>query len=192
LDLAEDGRRKGGKKLEKKQRLEKQRTAEALKNAMSSAKSVVFVDFRGVTVADDTKLRRACRDANVQYKVAKNTLVSRAIDSLGWESPGPMLEGPTALAMSEVDPTVAARTVAGMMKDVPALKIKGGILDGEILNIDRVMFLASLPPKDQLLAKVAGTMQSPLTGFAVVLNGTLAAFARAVEALRVKREEEAS
>jgi len=178
--------------LEKKQRLEKQRTAEALKNAMSSAKSVVFVDFRGVTVADDTKLRRACRDANVQYKVAKNTLVSRAIDSLGWESPGPMLEGPTALAMSEVDPTVAARTVAGMMKDVPALKIKGGILDGEILNIDRVMFLASLPPKDQLLAKVAGTMQSPLTGFAVVLNGTLAAFARAVEALRVKREEEAS
>jgi large subunit ribosomal protein L10 len=178
--------------LEKKQRLEKQKAQEALKNAMSLAKSVVFVDFRGVAVADDTKLRRACRDAKVDYKVAKNTLVGRAIESLGWPSPGSVLEGPTALAMSDVDPTTAARTVAGIMKDVPALKIKGGILDGQILNADRVMFLASLPSKEELLAKVAGTIQSPLTGLAVVLNGTLAGFARAVEALRVKREEAAS
>jgi large subunit ribosomal protein L10 len=178
--------------LEKKQRLEKQKAQEALKNAMSSAKSVVFVDFRGVTVADDTKLRRVCREANVQYKVAKNSLIGRAIESLGWKSPGPVLEGPTALAMSEVDPTTAARVVAGVMKEVPALKIKGGILDGEILDVSRVMFLATLPSKEDLLAKTAGAIQSPLTGFAIVLNETLAGFVRAVEALRVKREEAAS
>lgn len=191
-EFARDVLRKGGKKLEKKQRLEKQKVQEALKNAMSSAKSVVFVDFRGVAVADDTKLRRACREANVVYKVAKNTLVRRAIDSLGWQSPGEMLEGPIALAMSEVDPTTAARTVAGVMKDVPALKIKGGLLDGEVLSVDRVMFLATLPSREELLAKTAGAMQSPLTGFAVVLNETLAGFVRVVEALRLKREEAAS
>jgi len=187
----EDVPRKGGNKLEKKQRLEKQKVQDELKNAISSAKSVVFIDFRGVTVADDTKLRRACRDAKVHYKVAKNTLVRRAIDSLGWKSPDDILQGPTALAMSDVDPTTAAKAVAGVMKDVPALKIKGGLLDGEILNVDRVMFLATLPSREELLAKTAGAMQSPLTGFAVVLNETLAGFVRAVDALRAKREQAA-
>ena len=94
--------------------------------------------------------------------------------------------------MSEVDPTTAARTVAGVMKDVPALKIKGGLLDGEVLSVDRVMFLATLPSREELLAKTAGAMQSPLTGFAVALNETLAGFVRVVEALRLKREEAAS
>jgi len=184
--------RKGGKKLEKKQRLEKQKVQDSLKDAFSKAKSVVFVDFRGVTVADDTKLRRACRDAKVLYKVAKNTLIRRAIDSLGWKDPGAMLEGPTALALSELDPTTAPKTVAGVMKDVPALKIKGGLMEGEVLSADRVMFLATLPTREELLAKTAGALQSPLTGFAVVLNETLAGFVRAVEALRQKRQEAAS
>ena len=165
--------------MEKKQRIEK-------------AKSIVFVDFRGVTVADDTKLRRACREAKVEYKVAKNTLAVRAIDSLGWEKPGPMLEGPTAIAMNDMDPTTAARVVAAAGKDIPALKIKGGMLDGAVLSAERVMYLATLPSKEQLLAKVAGTMQSPMTSFAMVMNSMLSGFARAVEALRVKREEEAA
>jgi large subunit ribosomal protein L10 len=178
--------------LEKKQRIEKAKKQEMLKEAMSKAKSIVFVDFRGVTVADDTKLRRACREAKVEYKVAKNTLAVRAIDSLGWEKPGPMLEGPTAIAMNDMDPTTAARVVAAAGKDIPALKIKGGMLDGAVLSAERVMYLATLPSKEQLLAKVAGTMQSPMTSFAMVMNSMLSGFARAVEALRVKREEEAA
>lgn len=177
--------------MEKRQRIEKAKTQEELKDAMSNSKSVVFVDFRGVTVADDTKLRRACREAKVQYRVAKNTLTARAIESLGWKDPGVLLEGPTAIAMSDVDPTTAAKVVATVGREVPALKIKGGMLDGDVLAADRVMYLATLPSREQLLSRVVGTIQSPMTAFAIVLNGTLAGFARAVEALRVKMEEAA-
>lgn len=177
--------------MEKKQRIEKAKTQEMLKDIMSKSKSVVFVDFRGVSVADDTKLRKACREAKVRYKVAKNTLAARAILSIGWENPGAMLEGPTAFAMSDVDPTTAARAVAGAAKDVPALKIKGGMLDGAVLSPEKVMYLATLPSREQLLAKVAGTIKSPVAAFAVVLNSTLAGFARAVDALRAKKEEAA-
>lgn len=177
--------------MEKKQRLEKAKTQEMLKDSMSRAKSVVFVDFRGVSVADDTKLRRACREAKVTYKVAKNTLAARAIDSLGWEKPRAMLEGPTAIAMSELDPTAAPRVLANAGKDIPTLKIKGGMLDGAVLSPDMVMHLATLPSREQLLAQVAGSLKSPVASLVTVLGNTLGGFARAVEALRVKREEAA-
>lgn len=176
----------------KKQMVEKARKQELLRDAMANSKSIVFADFRGMTVADDMKLRRACREAGVRFEVAKNTLLLRAVQSLGWPSPGDVLTGPTAIAYSDVDPTSAPKVLAGLNREIPALKVKGGILDGELLDAGRVAYLATLPGRQDLLATVLATLQSPLTSMAIVLSGTMTGFARAVEALRTKRAEEAA
>ncbi len=178
--------------MEKKQRLQKAKVQDSLREDMKKAKSIVFVDFRGVSVADDTRLRKTCREAKVEYKVVKNTLASRAATELGWQGLTGMFQGPTAMALSEVDPTAAAKVLAGFARDIPALHVKGGVLEGgEVLTPDRVTYLATLPSKEELIARVAGTLNSPVTSLVMVLNATLTSFARAVNALREKQEQAA-
>lgn len=178
--------------MEKKQRLEKARTQENLREKMRSAKSIVFVEFRGLTVADDTRFRRACRDSRVEYRVVKNTLAERAVSDLGWQGLSEVFHGPTAMAVSEADPVAAARVVTGFAREVAAIRVKGGVLEGgEVLTAERVAFLGTLPPKEILMARLAGAVQSPVTSLVMVLNGTLSGFARAVSALREKKEQAA-
>ncbi len=178
--------------MEKKQRLAKAKIQEDLREKIRKAKSIVFVDFRGVTVADDTRLRKTCRDGNVEYKVVKNTLASRAVSELGWQGLSGVFQGPTAMAISVADAVAAAKVLAGFAKEVPAIRIKGGVLEGgEVLTPERVAFLGTLPPKEQLVARLAGAMQSPVISLVMVLNGTLSGFARAVNALREKKEQAA-
>jgi large subunit ribosomal protein L10 len=178
--------------LEKKQRLEKAKAQESLREKMRSAKSIVFVEFRGLTVADDTRFRRTCRDSRVEYKVVKNTLASRAASDLGWQGLSEVFQGPTAMAVSETDAVAAARVVTGFAREVPAIRIKGGVLEGgEVLTPERVAFLGTLPPKEVLVARLVGAMQSPVASFVTVLSGTISGFARAVNALREKKERAA-
>lgn len=178
--------------MEKKQRLQKAKVQDELRENMKRAKGIVFVDFRGVRVADDTRIRRTCRENKVQYKVIKNTLAERAVTDLGWKDLSGLFQGPTAMVLSETDPTAAAKALLGFARDVPALHIKGGVLEGgEVLTPERVNYLGTLPPREELLARVAGTIQSPLASMATVLNGTLTGFARAVNALREKMEQAA-
>ncbi len=177
----------------KKQILEKAKLQERLLERMKNAKSIVFVDFRGVSVADDTKLRRVFRDGQVQYGVIKNTLATRVVNELGWKDAEGMFHGPTAMAVSTTDPTAAARVLLGLAREIPAIKVKGGILEGgEIVSPEGVSFLGSLPPREELLAKVAGTMKAPITSLVVVLGQTLSGFARAVNALREQKEQAAA
>lgn len=179
--------------MEKKQRIEKAKIQEALREKIRSAKSVVFVDFRGLKVADDTKLRRTCRESNVEYGVVKNTLAKRAVEELGWRNLGPLFEGPTAMALSETDPVAAAKVITSLAKEMPAVRVKGGVLEGgEFLPPERVTYLGTLPPREQLVAMLAGAMQSPIASLAGVLSGTLSGFVRAVNALREKMEGAAS
>lgn len=178
--------------MEKKQRLQKAKVQDDLRERMKKAKSIVFVDFRGVNVADDTRVRRTCRESRVDYKVIKNTLAQRAVTDLGWKGLSGLFQGPTAMVLSETDPSAAAKVLLGFARDVPALRIKGGVLEGgEMLTPDGVVYLGMLPPKEELIARVAGTLQSPLVSMAMVLNGTLTGFARAVNALREKMEQAA-
>ncbi|HHW18417.1 MAG TPA: 50S ribosomal protein L10 [Firmicutes bacterium] len=174
--------------MEKKQRLEKARIQAELREKMSQAKAVIFVDFRGVNVADDTKLRRLCRENKVEYKVIKNTLANRVCVELGWDDLKDVFQGPTAMALSTVDPVAPAKVLRAFTAENTALKIKGGVLEGRRLSEEKIMFLATLPPKEELLAKVAGSIKSPLSSLVMVLNGPLAGFARALNALREKRE----
>lgn len=179
--------------MEKKQRLEKAKAQEILREKMKKARSIVFVDFRGVSVADDTRLRKTCREGRVEYRVVKNTLANRAVTELGWKGLSGMFQGPTAMALSETDPVAAARVLAGFTREIPALRVKGGVLEGgEVLSPERVAFLGTLPPREELIAKIAGAMKSPVASLVTVLNGTLTGFARAVDALREKKEQQAA
>ena len=177
--------------MEKKQRIEKAKVQEGLKQAMHSAKSVVFVDYRGINVGDDTRLRRLCREASVDYKIVKNTLTLRAANELGWSGLEDILQGPTGMAVSEVDAVAPAKILHTFAREVPSLKLKGGVLDGGLLSADRVSYLATLPPRQELLGHVAGAMKGPLFGVVTVLNATLSGFVRALDAIREKKAAEA-
>ncbi len=172
--------------LESKQRVEKARIQASLKNEMAGAKSVVFVGFKGLSVLDDTRLRRMCREAGVEYKVVKNTLTKRAADELGWPGLDSVFRGTTAMAVSSEDPVAPAKVMNAFAREVAALTLKGGVLEGEFMDADRVAYLATLPSRPELLARVAGGLKSPMTGMVSVLSATLSGFARAVDALRAK------
>ncbi len=175
--------------LETRQKREKAKVQEALKKEMSSSKSVVFVDFRGLSVGDDTKLRRQCRDSGVSYRVIKNTLALRATRELDWGDMEDIFKGPTAMATSDSDPVAPARILRRFSLESPVLKIKGGVLDGRRMSIDRIAFLATLPSREILLTQTAVAMKSPISSLATVLNGPLVGFARALSGLKDKKEK---
>ncbi len=175
--------------MERKQRLEKAKIQAALRDEMAGAKSVVFVSFRGLTVADDMKLRGMCRATGVTYKVVKNSLTKRAAEELGWQGLDDVFKGTTGMAVSSEDPVLPARVMSAFAREVPAVSLKGGVMDGEPLSAKRVSFLATLPTRPELLAQVGGSFKSPMTAMASVLNATLSSFARVVDALRVKKIE---
>lgn len=175
---------------ERKVRPEKQKQAEELKSLFSGAKGIVFVEFRGLKVADDTKLRKLCRESQVSYKVIKNTLALRAAREMGMSGLESVFQGPTAVAVSKDDPVVPAKTIHSFASDHSAIKVKGGIVEGSVVSADRVLYLATLPGKKELLAKMAGALRSPISGLVTVVNAPLAGVARALEGLRQKRVEQ--
>lgn len=170
------------KVLERKKK-EVSTVAESLKSACAG----VIVEYKGINVADDTKLRRELREANVSYKVVKNTILSRAANEAGIAGIDPVLEGTTALAVSEDDYVAAARILCNFAKENKFFKIKLGFIDGEVVNSDRVVELSKLPSKEVLLAQVLGGLNAPITGFVTVLNGTLKGLVVALNAIAEKK-----
>ncbi|MBR1572240.1 MAG: 50S ribosomal protein L10 [Lachnospiraceae bacterium] len=137
---------------------------------VKDAQSVVVVDYRGLTVAEDTELRKQLREAGVTYKVYKNTLMTRAFEGTDFESLAPVLEGPSAIAISTEDATAPARVIAKFAKSAPALEIKAGVVEGTFYDANGMMAVASVPSREELLSKLLGSIQSPITNFARVLN----------------------
>ncbi len=175
--------------METKQKREKAKVQETLKGNMAAGKSVVFADFRGLSVGDDTRLRRQCRENGVSYKVIKNTLALRATKDLNWEDMDDIFQGPTAMATSDTDPVAPAKVLRSFSLEIPVLKIKGGVLDGKRMSTEKIIFLATLPSRETLLTQVAVAMKSPISSLATVLNGPLAGFARALNGLKDKKEK---
>lgn len=174
-------------------RPEKQASIAEIKEKLQSAKSVVLTNNLGLNVAQTTKLRKALREAGVEFKVAKNTLVLRAAKELGIEGLDGLLHGPTNMAISS-DHVAAAKAIKAFFKNdkAPKLEVKGGILDGKVIDAQAVAGLADLPSREVLLAQVAAGMQAPLAGFAGVASGVLRKFAYAVEARRKQLEEQSA
>ena len=148
----------------------KQPIVDEISATIKDAQSVVVVDYRGLTVAEDTQLRKQLREAGVSYKVYKNTLVSRAVEGTEFESLREVLEGPNAFAVSTEDATAPARVLANFAKTAPALEIKAGVVEGTYFDAAGMKEIASVPSRDELLSKLLGSLQSPITNLARVLN----------------------
>ena len=163
-----------------------------LKDLLSSSKGAVLVDYCGLTVAEDTELRSKMREAGVKYMVAKNTFIRIAAKEAGVEGLDSYLEHNTAVAFSAEDPVAPAKILNDFSKDHKALEIKAGILDGKVIALDEVKALAELPSRDELLAKLVGSMQAPISGLVNVLQGTISNFVYTLEAVRQKKEQESA
>ena len=163
-----------------------------LKDLLSSSKGAVLVDYCGLTVAEDTELRSKMREAGVKYMVAKNTFIRIAAKEAGIEGLDAYLEHNTAVAFSAEDPVAPAKILNDFSKDHKALEIKAGILDGKVIALDEVKALAELPSREELLAKLVGSMQAPISGLVNVLQGTIRNFVYTLEAVRQKKEHESA
>lgn len=148
----------------------KQPVVEEISGHIKDAQSVVLVDYRGLTVDEDTQLRKQMREAGVVYKVYKNTLMNFAFKGTDCENMCSLLEGPNAIAISKEDATAPARILAKFAKTAPALELKAGIVEGTFYDSDGIKIIASIPSREELLSKFLGSIQSPITNFARVLN----------------------
>lgn len=163
-----------------------------LKDLLTSPKGVVLVDYCGLTVAEDTELRSKMREAGVKYMVAKNTFIRIAAQEAGIEGLDAYLEHNTAVAFSAEDPVAPAKILNDFSKDHKALEIKAGVLDGKVIGLDEVKAVAELPSREELLAKLVGSMQAPISGLVNVLQGTIRNFVYTLEAVRQKKEQESA
>ena len=151
---------------------QKQQQVAALSEKLSAAITGVVVDYKGISVTDDTVLRKELRENGVDYFVVKNTILKRAIEGTSVEEMSSVLEGTTAIAISNEDYTAAARILCKYAEGHENFKIKSGFLDGKVIDVATIDSLAKLPSKEVLLATVLGAFQAPI-----------AAFARAVQAI---------
>ena len=148
----------------------KQPIVQEIAENIKDAQSVVVVDYRGLTVAQDTELRKALREAGITYKVYKNTLVKRAIAGTVFESLTDSLEGPNAFAISTTDATAPARVLAEFAKKAPKLEIKAGVVEGTFYDENGMKAVSAIPSRDVLLGRLLGSMQSPIANFARVIK----------------------
>ena len=133
---------------------------------LDGAQSAVLVDYRGLTVEQDTKLRKQLREAGITYKVYKNTMVNFAVKGTDFEGLSAHLEGPTAIAVSKDDATAPARILYNFSKEAEALELKAGVVEGTYYDTEGIKVIATIPSRDELLAKFLGSIQSPITNLA--------------------------
>lgn len=169
---------------------EKQSVVSELKGKLAASKGAVLTSYRGLTVAQDTQLRRKLREAGVEYRVVKNTMTRIAAQEVGIEGLDVYLEGPTAIAMCETDPVAPARIISEFIKEnkLKSLEVKAGLLEGKVIDAEGVKALADLPSREVLLSKALAGMQSPIVGFVNVLQGSIRKFVYALEAVRKQKE----
>lgn len=148
----------------------KQPIVEEISASIKDAASVVIVDYRGITVAEDTALRKQLREAGVVYKVYKNTMMTRAFKGTEFEGLTESLEGTNAIAICKDDATAPARILSKFAKECPALEIKAGVVEGIVYDAKGMAAIANIPSREELLSKFLGSIQSPITNFARVLN----------------------
>lgn len=148
----------------------KQKVVNEIKEKLEKASSVVLVDARGLTVEQDTKMRKALREAGVDYKVYKNTMVNFAIKGTEFEALAPHLEGPTSVAISYDDATAAARNLDSFVNNFEPLEFKAGVVDSIYYDATNIVKIAKIPPREELLSRLLGSFKSPMASFARVIN----------------------
>ena len=160
---------------------QKQQVVAQLAERIQGSVAGIIVDYKGITVEDDTKLRKELRESGVKYTVVKNTLIKRAAEKAGLNGIDDVLNGTSAIATSAEDYVAAARILQKFAEQHDNFKVKTGYLDNEVISLDKIQSLAKLPSREVLLANVLGAFQAPI-----------ASFARAVQAIVDKSGEAAS
>lgn len=166
---------------------EKQQYVAELRESLKSACVGVIVSYKGITVAEDTKLRKDLREAGDTYRVVKNTLLSRALKDAGIEGLDQVLEGTTAIAYSNDNYVSGAKILSAFADKSKTFEIKAGFVDGGAVDAAAVKELAELPSKEVLVAKALGGLNAPITGFVTVLNGTMKGLVVALNAIAEKQ-----
>jgi len=141
-----------------------------IKEKMEKAQGIIFAKYQGLTVEEDTELRKKLRESGVEYKVYKNTLTTLAAKELGFDAIESILEGPVSVAFGYEDPTAPARILNDFAKDHKKLELKGGLVQGEIFDTNKVQQLAKIPPREVLLAQLLGSFKAPVSNLAYLLN----------------------
>jgi large subunit ribosomal protein L10 len=168
----------------------KQEEVRKIIDKYSEAKIIVFLDYLGLTVAQDTELRAGLREKDLDYKVVKNRLLLKAFKEMDVEGIEEILQGPTAVAMSVEDYVPSAKACTDAEKKYKALEIKGGMMDGKVISVEEVKAIANLPTREELVAKVLCGMNAPISGFVNVLAANLSGLARVVKAIAESRSQE--
>lgn len=155
--------------MNKNREIKEAKVAE-IKGKLQQAKSVVLSDYQGLTVEEDTQLRKGLREAGVEYKVYKNNLVILAAKELGIEGLDEYLEGPVSIAFGYEDATAPARILNNFAKDHKKIELKAGIVEGVVYNKAEIEKIATIPSKEVLIAKLLGSFKAPLSNFAYLIN----------------------
>ena len=171
----------------------KQAVVAELKEQLTSAKGVVLTGYKGLTVAQDTALRREFREAGVTYHVVKNTMLRLAAQEAGIEGLADHLEGTTAFAFSAEDAVAPAKVIGGFIKknkldDAGVLTIKVGMVEGQVIDAKEVNALATLPSREELIAKMLGSMNAPISNTVNVLQGVIRKAVYVLDAVRAQKE----
>lgn len=171
----------------------KQAVVAQLKEQLESAKGVVLTSYKGLTVAQDTELRRELREAGVSYHVVKNTMLRIAAKEAGIEGVEEHLEGTTAFAFSTEDAVAPAKVICGFIKknkleDAEVLTVKVGMVEGKVIGVDEVKALAALPSREELIAKLLGSMNAPISNTVNVLQGVIRNAVYVLDAIRSQKE----
>jgi len=158
-----------------------------LRTVLKDAKSIILSDFTGLNVKDISELRRLCREKGIAFRVVKNTLARRGFEELGIEGIAPLLEGPTAVAVSTGDEALPAQLLKKFADDYELPRLKGGFVSGRVITAQEVVRLAALPGREVLLAQVVSTTQAPLRGIVNCLNASLRDLVNVVKAIGDKK-----
>ena len=169
-------------------RAEKGTSIAEFREKLSGVRGAVLTDFRGLSVADITELRSLLRKSEVEYKVVKNTLARLAVKDTGLAGLAAYFEGPTAIAISRKDAAAASKVLTTWGKSRPTFTIKGGVVEGRVVGSAEIAELAAVPPREVLLARMAGALQAPITGLVRVLAVHLLGLACALDQVRQKKE----
>jgi len=166
----------------------KEQIVAQLSEELKAANAAIFVDYKGLTVEEATELRKQFREAGVNYKVVKNTLTKIALENVGYKDLISYMTGPTAVAISQDDPVAPAKVLSDFIKKHKKMEFKVGFVDGKVINVDEIKELAELPPKEELVAKLLASLNSPIYGLVNVLQGNIRNLVYTLNAIKEKKE----
>ncbi|HZK34052.1 MAG TPA: 50S ribosomal protein L10 [Bacillota bacterium] len=169
-------------------REEKVKVVNEIRKKLEGASSVILLDYRGLTVEEVTQLRKEFREKDVDYKVYKNTMTELALKELGHDGLIEHMTGPTAIAFGTSDPVAPAKILTENIKKLKKMTLKAGMVDGKLIDVDEIKALAELPSREELIAKMLGSMNAPISGLVNVLSGPTRGLACALNAIKEQKE----